>query len=78
MSTLAATIWWHILISLLKYTRSRDSEVGITTGYGLDSRGVGVRVPVGARFSPLHGVQTGSVAHSASYPVATGGYFTGG
>jgi hypothetical protein len=28
---------------------SRDSSVGITTGYGLDDRGVGVRVPVGSR-----------------------------
>jgi hypothetical protein len=27
----------------------RDSLVGITTGYGLDDRGVGVRVPVGSR-----------------------------
>jgi hypothetical protein len=25
---------------------SRDSSVGIATGYGLDDRGVGVRVPV--------------------------------
>jgi hypothetical protein len=29
---------------------SRDSAVGIATGYGLDGRGVGVRVPVGSRF----------------------------
>jgi hypothetical protein len=28
---------------------SRDSVVGIATGYGLDDRGVGVRVPVGSR-----------------------------
>jgi hypothetical protein len=28
---------------------SRDSSVGITTGYGMDDRGVGVRVPVGIR-----------------------------
>jgi hypothetical protein len=28
---------------------SRDSAVGIATGYGLDDRGVGVRVPVGSR-----------------------------
>jgi hypothetical protein len=28
--------------------RSQDSAVGITTGYGLDDRGVGVRVLVGA------------------------------
>jgi hypothetical protein len=33
----------HILI------RSRDSVVGIATGYGLDDRGVGVQVPVGVR-----------------------------
>jgi hypothetical protein len=26
-----------------------DSAVGIATGYGLDYRGVGLRVPVGAR-----------------------------
>jgi hypothetical protein len=26
---------------------SQDSAVGIATGYGLDDRGVGVRVPVG-------------------------------
>jgi hypothetical protein len=29
--------------------RSRDSAVGIATGYGLDDRGVGVRIPVGSR-----------------------------
>jgi hypothetical protein len=29
--------------------RSRDSAVGIATGYGLDDRGVGVRVPLGSR-----------------------------
>jgi hypothetical protein len=28
---------------------SRDSVVGIATGYGLDDRGVGVRVLVGSR-----------------------------
>jgi hypothetical protein len=27
----------------------RDSAVGIASGYGLDNRGVGVRVPVGSR-----------------------------
>jgi hypothetical protein len=26
---------------------SRDSVVGVATGYGLDDRGVGIRVPVG-------------------------------
>jgi hypothetical protein len=35
---------------------SRDSSVGIATGYGLDDRGVGVRVPVGSTIfsSPQH------------------------
>jgi hypothetical protein len=28
---------------------SRDSSVGIATGYGLDDRGVGVQVPLGVR-----------------------------
>jgi hypothetical protein len=36
------------------------SVVGTAFGYGLDDRGVGVRVPVGSRFSLLHVVQTGS------------------
>jgi hypothetical protein len=29
---------------------SRDSSVGIVTGYGFDDRGFGVRVSVGSRF----------------------------
>jgi hypothetical protein len=29
--------------------KSRDSAVGIATGYGLDDQGVGVRVPLGSR-----------------------------
>jgi hypothetical protein len=35
---------------------SRDSAVDIATGYGLDDRKVGVRVPVGSRIitSPCH------------------------
>jgi hypothetical protein len=31
------------------YYRSRDSAVGIATGYGLDDSGFGVVVPVGSR-----------------------------
>jgi hypothetical protein len=31
---------------------SRDSSVGIATSYGLDDRGVGVRVPVGSIIFP--------------------------
>jgi hypothetical protein len=30
--------------------KTRDSSVGIATGYGLDDRGVGIRVPVVAKF----------------------------
>jgi hypothetical protein len=33
----------------LKRDKSRDSSVGIATGYGLDDQGVGVQVPMGAR-----------------------------
>jgi hypothetical protein len=41
---------------LLQHSRSRDSAVGIATGYRLDDRGVGVRVPVWSRIfsSPRH------------------------
>jgi hypothetical protein len=38
--------------NILKYYlrgKSRDSAVSIATGYGLDDRGVGVRVPVRSR-----------------------------
>jgi hypothetical protein len=37
---------------------SQDSAVGIATGYGLDDRGIGVRVPVISRifYSTWHGV----------------------
>jgi hypothetical protein len=53
--------------------------VGIATGYGLDDRGVGARVPIGSRqeFSLLCGVQTGSAVHPASYPMGTGGKAAG-
>jgi hypothetical protein len=36
-------------MKLLIMRESRGSAVGIATGYGLDDRGVGVRVPVGSR-----------------------------
>jgi hypothetical protein len=43
----------------------RDSAVGIATSYGLDDRGVGVRVPLG------------SEVHPTSYPMGTGCSFPG-
>jgi hypothetical protein len=43
---------------------SRDSVVGIATGYRLDDRGVGVRVPVGSRiFSMSSRPALGSTQH---------------
>jgi hypothetical protein len=38
-----------MVIIIITISRSRDSVVGIATGYGLDDQGVGVRVPVGSR-----------------------------
>jgi hypothetical protein len=36
-------------LTTLETSRSRDSVVGMATSYGLDDRGVGIRVPVGSR-----------------------------
>jgi hypothetical protein len=36
----------RIFMDIHTYPGSRDSVVGIATGYGLDDRGVGVQVPV--------------------------------
>jgi hypothetical protein len=47
-----------------------DSAVRVATGYGLEGRGAGV--PVGALFSPLHAVQTGSGAHPSYYHMGYG------
>jgi hypothetical protein len=59
--------------------KSRDSSVGIATGYGLDDRMIGVRFLEGAgNFSLRYHVQTGSGAHPASYPMRTTGSFPGG
>jgi hypothetical protein len=57
--------------------RGRDSLFGITSGYGLYDRGVGVRVPVGQEFSLLRVVQTGYVAHPVSYSVGFAGKAAG-
>jgi hypothetical protein len=53
--------------------KSPDSAVGIVTGYGMDDRGVGVKVPVGSIiFSPLRRPdRLGD--HPASCPMGTGG-----
>jgi glutamine synthetase len=46
---IAYLIKYMKFIQVQSYKRSRDSAVGIATSYGLDDRGVGVRVPVGSR-----------------------------
>jgi hypothetical protein len=59
--------------------RSRGSSVSIVSDYGLDDRAIEVRSPTGAEdFSSSPCVQTGSEAHSASYPMGTGDPFLGG
>jgi hypothetical protein len=40
---------YRVLVGSPEGKRTRDSVVGIVTSYGLDDRGVGVRVPVGSR-----------------------------
>jgi hypothetical protein len=59
-----------ILIVLPNVTQ--DSVVGIATGYGLDDREVGVRVPIESRnfSSPID--QTGSGVPPTSYSMGTG------
>jgi hypothetical protein len=54
-----------------------QSVVGIATGYGLDDRGVGVRVTVRSRIFTSPIVQTGSGVHPTSYMMGTGGSFPG-
>jgi hypothetical protein len=55
------------------FSGSRDSVVGIATGYGLDGREVSeFESQWGQEFSLLHVVQTGSGAHPASYRMGTG------
>jgi hypothetical protein len=57
--------------------RSRDSSVGIATGYRLDDQVCRVQFPVGAGNFSQHHVQTGSGSHPASYTMGTRGSFPG-
>jgi hypothetical protein len=57
----------------------RSKQVIYWPNYGLDDWGSGVRFPAGAgNFSLFLRVQTGSGAHPASFPMDTGGSFSGG
>jgi hypothetical protein len=69
------TLHIYVYIYIYIYIGSWDSAVYIATGYGLGEREVGVQVPVWAKFSLPHNVQTGSRAHPASYLMSTGGLF---
>jgi hypothetical protein len=58
--------------------RSRDSSVGIATGYWLDDHGGWeFESRRGKKFLLLHIVQTGSGVHPTSYKMGTGGSFPG-
>jgi hypothetical protein len=57
---------------------SRDSAVGIATGYGLGGQGLRLRVLLRERFPHLHVIRTSSGAHPALYPACTGSFFRRG
>jgi hypothetical protein len=79
MSYLYGTMAFKVNVFLITLIRASDSSVGIALGYGLDDRGSRVRFPAGAgNFSLHHRFQNGSGAHPASYPMGTGGSFSGG
>jgi hypothetical protein len=67
----------RLIFILSHLLQSRESAVGIATGYGVDDQGGEVPAPVGAKISLLHFVQTGSGVHPPSYPRGTGGSFSG-
>jgi hypothetical protein len=56
----------------------QGSTVSKATGYQLNDRAVGVRVPIDQELSLLHNFQTGSEAHVASYAMGTGDSFSDG
>jgi hypothetical protein len=60
-------IYCNLLFNALSPTGSLDRVVGTATSYGLEDRGVGVRVPVV--------VETGSGVYRASYLMGTGDPF---
>jgi hypothetical protein len=62
-------------MTILKWNqRSRDSSVGIATGYDLNGPG---SISDSTIFYTPHSVQTGSRAHPTSYPTGTGDSFSG-
>jgi hypothetical protein len=70
------TLYSNIYRDLCQYV-SRDSAVGVATGYGLDDSEVGVRVPVGSRIITSPRRPNGFGVHPTSYPKGTGSSFPG-
>jgi hypothetical protein len=68
----------HNLIFLYNYVmqhiRSRDGAVGIATGYGLDDRGIGVRILVGIKVSRPDRFWGPPSLLSNDCPMTTGGF----
>jgi hypothetical protein len=62
-----------IIIIIYRPIKSSGSTVGIASDYGLDYRGVGVRVPIGSRIFTFHIFYTDSVAHTTAHTMGTGG-----
>jgi hypothetical protein len=68
-----------ILCILYTLQKSKDSSVGIATGYGLDDQMIGIQFPSGAGVFPFDTMSRLSCgAHQASYAVGTRGFFPGG
>jgi hypothetical protein len=62
----------------MRISTSWDTSVGIETGYELEDRGgPSFDSRWGQEFSLLQVVQTGSGAHSTSYPMGTEGSYPG-
>jgi hypothetical protein len=56
------------------WCRGSAISTSITTGFGLDGQGGGIRVRYDQEFTFLQVVQTVSGVHPASYPLGTGEY----
>jgi hypothetical protein len=72
-----AVLFGNLLKLVAFYQKTRDSGVGLATGYGMANLWVRIRVPI-YEFSVLCVVQAGYEAHSDSYAMGSGGCFLGG
>jgi hypothetical protein len=67
-----------VIVHKTEGSKSRGRVLGTGSCYGVDNRGVGIRVLEGVRdFFLLHSIYTDSRAHPAFYPVGTGGKAAG-